>query len=305
VTLVSVVIPYYRRADWLREAVASVLAQTLDDLELIVVDDGSDEPPGFLEEIADPRVRYVQQRHRGASAARNHGIGLSTGTYIAFLDADDLFMPDKLRIQVGQMEAHPQIPMSHTSYERMDPGGGHLEDVASGVNSGSLYPAIVHSCRIATPTVMLRRDALERDHLRFNESVSVGEDVILWVEIARNHPILGIDQVLTRVRMHGRNAFSDPKAQYRGGIAIYRSAFRSDRTFRFADRRRLLAGVALTTTYFHLERGERLAALPYAIRAAAYWPFERANVRPLVVLVVPRPIRQLLKRIRHPLRRAS
>jgi glycosyltransferase involved in cell wall biosynthesis len=300
VTLVSVVIPYRGRADWLQAAVGSVLAQTFPDFELIVVDDGSDERPSFLDGTADKRIRYVRQRHGGVSVARNHGMRLATGTYIAFLDADDLFQPDKLRIQIGEMEAHPEIAMSHTSYSRIDAAGSFIEDVASGEFSGDQYPAIVSQCPIATPTVVVRREAVERDRLSFDESVRLGEDVILWIAIARRHRLLGIDKPLTSVRIHGNNAALDPKAQYLGGITILAHAFRSDPGFGFAYRRRALAEVCLTAAYIYLHRADRIGALGPAIRAAAYWPFDRRNLRPVVVLLVPRPIRTVLLGIVRP-----
>lgn len=93
---VSVIIPFYNRVKWLREAVHSVFVQTYQDFEVILVDDGSSESLDELAELKDERIRYVRQQNKGPSAARNAGLDLAHGRYIAFLDADDIFWPMKL-----------------------------------------------------------------------------------------------------------------------------------------------------------------------------------------------------------------
>ncbi len=296
-TVVSVVIPYYNRAEWLKPAVDSVLVQTFPDFEVIVVDDGSEEHPG-PDLAADPRVRYVRREHRGASAARNYGIRLARGKYVAFLDADDVFLPEKLQVQVGQMEARPDIPLSHTSYGRMDAAGNDLEDIRSGTFGGRVYPGIVTWCPIATPTVMVRRETLARQSLSFDESVGLGEDTILWIDVARRHEILGIDRILTKVRIHGRNAFSDPVAQYRGGMEVLRQAFRKDTGFGFYFRKRALAGVCSSVGLLYLQQGQRDRALRFFARAAAYWPFDPGILITLLRLILPQRIRMALRRLR-------
>ncbi len=287
---VSVVIPYFNRAEWLKSAIDSVFAQTFPDYEIVVVDDGSAEIPSFLLDRVDPRVRYVRQPHLGASAARNHGIRIATGTYVAFLDADDMFRPDKLKIQVGQMNIRPEIPLSHTSYDRVDVDGKHLQKVAAGTFGGSVYPAIVMHCPIATPTVMVRRDAFSGLRHAFDENVTLGEDIILWVDIARNHEVMGIDQPLTEVRIHGRNASADAAAQYRGGLNILRHAFHEDPQLGVVFRRRALANLCSYVGRLYLQQGERATAVRYLIRAVAYWPFDRAGLFTLALVVLPRRV---------------
>jgi len=304
-SFISVVIPYYNRADWLKTAVGSVLAQTFPDFEVIVVDDGSEELPRFLDGAGDPRIRYVRQEHRGASAARNHGIRLARGKYVAFLDADDLFLPEKLEVQVGRMEARPDVPLSHTSYRRMDAVGNDLEEIRSGTFGGWVYPGIVTRCPIATPTVMVRRETLAQQGFAFEESVRIGEDVILWIDVARRHEILGIDRTLTKVRVHGRNAFSDPEAQYRGSIEILRHAFRKDAGFGFSFRRRSLARVCSSGGHGFLGQGNRKEALRCFARGAAYWPLDPGNLSILLRLLLPERIKPALRRLRDAVRRGD
>lgn len=111
--LASAIIPAYNQGGYLVEAIGSVLRQTLANLEVIVVDDGStDGTAQAAQGFDDPRVRYVYQDNRGLSAARNTGIRYARGRYLTFLDADDLFLPQKLELLVGALEKHPEIGMA-------------------------------------------------------------------------------------------------------------------------------------------------------------------------------------------------
>ncbi len=195
---ISVIIPFYNRIPTLLEAINSVLSQSYQNIEVLVIDDGSTDDLTPLKRLEDSRLHYVYQEHKGASAARNLGISLSTGEYIAFLDSDDLFLPGKLEKQINYMETH-KVNFSHTSYQRMDINGRPREIINSGLFSGNVFPRILASCGIATPTVMMKREVL--NNRRFKESIELAEDVCLWIDIAYSYPIGGIDEPLTRVRI--------------------------------------------------------------------------------------------------------
>jgi hypothetical protein len=199
----------------LKEAIESVLAQTYTDYEVIVVDDGStDNTRDSVAGVSD-RLIYVHQENHGVSSARNHGIRLARGKYIAFLDSDDLFLPTKLEKQVAYMEKNPGVVLSHTSYLRVNADGKHIEPVRSGTFSGHVYPKIIRRCPIATPTVMVHREALG-ENMRFLETISIGEDVILWIQLARRSAILGIDEPLTKIRIHRGSTAFDLQSQVIG-----------------------------------------------------------------------------------------
>lgn len=224
--LVSVIVPFFNRGAWLREAVESVLAQTEPRWELILVDDGSTDPACLVNPTGDPRVRLVRQPNRGPAAARNHGIELARGRYVAFLDSDDRFAPGKLEAQLGLMESRPTLILSHTSYLQVDASGGALGQVRSGEFAGSVYPEIIVRCPIATPTVMIRRDGL--GGLRFEEAMRAGEDVLLWVCLARRGPVAGLREPLSMVRMHGTNASTVPERFLQANLEIVRRAVEMD-----------------------------------------------------------------------------
>jgi glycosyltransferase involved in cell wall biosynthesis len=292
----------------LREAVESVLAQTFRDFELVLVDDGSPENVSGESWVRHESVHYVRQDHRGPGAARNKGVRMARGRYVAFLDSDDLFLPEKLEVQYREMEAHPDVALSHTSYERMDREGRFLEMIDSGAFTGRVYPGILDRCVIATPTVMIRCDSLQDSP--FDESVRIGEDVIAWFRIARYHEILGIRRPLARVRLHGANAALLPEAQLEGSLNILRAAFREDPALPSAYRREAYAKVYNGVACRYLGEEERWKALSLLLAGLRHCPANReilGNIaRTLIALVrggVPSPLRPPLRRLRDTLRR--
>ena len=113
---ISVVIPAYNHGRFLREAIDSVLAQTYAPLEIIVVDDGSTDDTEQIVRSYGDRVRYIRQQNAGVGAARNNGIANARGEYVAFLDSDDLWLPEKLAVQVEYMRRHPECAACAVPY---------------------------------------------------------------------------------------------------------------------------------------------------------------------------------------------
>jgi glycosyltransferase involved in cell wall biosynthesis len=197
---ISVVIPFRNRINWLIEALESVQKQTHQNYEIIIIDDGSTDELDFLFTFIkhDPRITYYRQNNQGPATARNAGIGYSKGRYIAFLDSDDLFNPSKLSEQLQYMEMLGFM-WSHTSYSRIDLEGNIIGAVSSGSRNGLVYPGIIASCPIAMPTVMGLTTIFKQN--LFPESLEIGEDVCLWITLARKYPLGGIDKVLSKVRI--------------------------------------------------------------------------------------------------------
>ena len=251
---VSVIIPFFNQVDWTVEAVQSALNQSFQDFEIILVDDGSNEDLQPLMALQDERIQYVRQLHQGPSAARNHGLDLAEGEYIAFLDSDDLWVQDKLKIQVGCMDSNPQAALSHTSYKRMDINGNDLEIMSSGAFSGWVYPNIFLNCPIATPTVMLRRKSI--GDLRFEEKIIISEDILFWSKIAKTSEIIGIDRPLARVRIHGFNSALNLHAQITGYNNIIKYAIKKEEGFLLNRAgRELLALMLINQSRYHLTLG--------------------------------------------------
>lgn len=184
---VSVIIPTHNRRDFVREAIASVLAQTYQDFELIVVDDGStDDTCEVVQEF--PGVRYLAQENRGVSAARNRGVLHSNGKMLAFLDSDDLWQPRKLEMQVAFFTAQPGARICQTEEiwlrkgVRVNPHNKHKKP------SGDIFARSLHLCLVSPSAVMMRRELFERMG-GFDESLPACEDYDLWLRIAVTEPV--------------------------------------------------------------------------------------------------------------------
>ena len=136
--IVSVIIPAYNAERFIPQAIQSVLEQTYQSYEIIVVDDGStDKTKDILKEFED-KVCCIYQENQGPSAARNAGIKISQGRYICFLDADDIWTPDKLEVQVEFLECHPDISLVFSDHQDFDAGGGSVP-LVSGREKGEVW----------------------------------------------------------------------------------------------------------------------------------------------------------------------
>jgi glycosyltransferase involved in cell wall biosynthesis len=267
---VSVVIPTRNRPRQLALAIESALHQDYENLEVIVVDDGSAPDTSFANTPPNPRVTLIRQENRGPAAARNAGLAITKGEYVAFLDDDDLFCAGKLQRQVQLMESNPDVVMSHTSYARIDPQGGPLGVVNSGTTTGWVYVDIVRSSRIATPTVMVRRAAVPAP--LFDERFRIAEDSLAWISIARTSRILGIDEALSKVCIDGRNASTNPRSLIEGIETVLREVVERDELMGPIQKRRLTAEKFMQLASLRWRAGDRFTALGAWLKAETTWP---------------------------------
>jgi glycosyltransferase involved in cell wall biosynthesis len=206
-TAVSVVIPTFNCGAFLAVALRSVLAQTFSDVEILVVDDGSTDDTAERLRPFRERIHFAQQDRLGPAAARNRGILNARGRYIAFLDADDLWLPDKLFRQVALLDRQPHVVLSYTDYRRgpspETDGAAQLESYAYRA-SGDVFPNLFRQNFIHTSTVLVRRDALACSGL-FDPSLRGSEDLELWLRLARTGPFACVAEVLAGVRRHENN----------------------------------------------------------------------------------------------------
>lgn len=216
---ISVIIPFYNRFAWTIEAIKSVLSQTYQQFEILLIDDGSTDDLRPVRDFIsiDKRIKYFRQENGGPAKARNNGIRQATGDYIAFLDADDLFYPAKLEIQLGHMLKYG-LAFSHTSYHRMNLEGQVIGAISSGTLSGMVFPGVLASCPIAMPTVMARSEIFKSNY--FPEQFEIAEDVCLWISIASKYEVGGIDGCLSKVRVGPNTAALNKAKQAMGYINI-------------------------------------------------------------------------------------
>lgn len=182
--LVSVIIPTYNRERCIAEAIDSVLAQTYGQFELIVVDDGSTDATGDLLQSRVDRMRVIRMDgNQGPAAARNRGIAAAAGDLIAFLDSDDLWLPEKLSVQVRFFSDHPGCRVCQTEElwirngVRVNPMRKHAK------HSGWIFTQCLPRCIVSPSAVMLHRTVFDRVGL-FDESMPACEDYDLWLRIA-------------------------------------------------------------------------------------------------------------------------
>ena len=185
---VSVVIPTYNRADFVREAIASVLRQDYPHIELIVVDDGSRDGTAAVVSSFGPAVQYLWQENCGVSTARNRGVAASTGGLIAFLDSDDLWLPRKVSAQVAYFEAHPDAQACHTDEIWIRRGVRVNERHTHRKQGGWQFPASLPRCVISPSAVMMRRALWDRLG-GFDESLPACEDYDLWLRLTAVVPV--------------------------------------------------------------------------------------------------------------------
>ena len=210
--LVSVITPAYNVGSFIRQSVESALAQTWENLEVIVIDDGSSDDTGTrLNAIGDQRVRYYREPHRGQAAAANTAIAAADGSYIAFLDGDDLWMSTKIETHLQLHQQHPEVDMTFSLSSTIDEQGRILDPPPIHREGPvSLRELLVENVTRNGSSAVLRRDALDRAGW-FHADLTRCYDLDLYIRIARLRPnnIHCIPEVLTQYRRRPRQLTSD------------------------------------------------------------------------------------------------
>jgi glycosyltransferase involved in cell wall biosynthesis len=216
-TEVSVIIPTHNRQRLLAIAIDSVLGQSFDDFELLVIDDGSNDGTEELVASYGNRVRYIFQENLGAAAARNTGVRAASNELLAFLDSDDRFAPEKLAAQVEAMTAHPEYLVSHTDEIWYRQGKILNQKNHHARQGGNIFARSLKLCVVGMSTVMIRRQFFD-DIGYFDESMPCCEDYDLWLRASIRHPFLlvsapytikdgGRDDQLSRIHRVGMDRY--------------------------------------------------------------------------------------------------
>ncbi len=200
--LVSAVIASYNMAQYLPQAVNSVLAQTYRNLEVRIVDDGStdDTRQVVRQWEADPRVHVLFQKNAGAANAKNQGMKASRGAFVALLDADDIWLPQKLAHQMALFKATPQVGLVYSDYARMDGEGRALPQALTRMHRGWVAGPLLVENFVAYSAVVMRRECLERTGY-FDESLSMGFDYDLWLRLSAHYRFDYVPEATVRYRV--------------------------------------------------------------------------------------------------------
>jgi glycosyltransferase involved in cell wall biosynthesis len=201
---VSVVMPVRDAARYLYEAIESILCQTFEDFELLVVDDGSsDASPEILGafQSRDPRVRVRQRQPEGLVAALNHGCSLARGQFIARMDADDVASAERLERQIEFFADHPEVALLGTGHTEIDDEGTVLGTTVYPTDVEAVSSRLLTKNCIAHPTVMFSRAVFEQVG-GYRSAVVQAEDYDLWLRFGDRHAIANLEQPLLAYRMH-------------------------------------------------------------------------------------------------------
>lgn len=227
---ISVVIPTYNRLAYLREALASVLAQTRPADEILVVDDGSTDGTEEALRAMPAPVRYFRQQNAGPAAARNHGLSEARGDWIAFLDSDDLWVPEKLAAQLEFLEQHPGVDflfahMVNFGPHGEDPGPEILDPAvnaycrANAANLTEFLDCLLQVNPVPTSTVIFRRTKMQQVGC-LREDIGYADDYQWWLRWALAARCGFLDRVLEKRRLHGSNIIGDRRRMMGSVLAV-------------------------------------------------------------------------------------
>jgi glycosyltransferase involved in cell wall biosynthesis len=305
---VSIIMPTYNRLEFLPATIDSVRAQTFDDWELIIADDGSDcATRDYLRALAvEDRIRVLWLEHSGLQGvACNAAIREARGTYVAFLDSDDIWLPAKLARQISSLRFHPFRHWSCTHFAIIDRSGTVVRfgpRRARQPKAGWIRePLLRGEMSIALPSVVIERALLEElGHL--DEGLRMNADSELWFRLAAHSEIDVVDEALTLIRRHDQHSGSDVMA-WEDRLRVFERLLREEAG---TDCERLLrrqvaalrAGLARSQAASGNRRqalATLLASAPHACRYPGWWP---DAVRAAMRACAPTPIVTAVRRIR-------
>jgi glycosyltransferase involved in cell wall biosynthesis len=281
---VSVILPTWNRLPLLRRAVDSVLAQTFRDFELIVADDGStDGTRDYLEAIEDPRVRPIWLEHHGdPTSARSAGLRHVRGEWVAFLDSDDLWLPDKLALQLQRLAAHPSCRWSYTGYSLVDADGRPLAErsalLGRPISGHILEPLLRFEVAVSVVTMLVQRSLIDEIE-GFDETFPVRSDYDFALRLAARGEVCALSENLTWVREHAGRTTT--RLRHVDLYAIQERIFRKAAAAATNHRIRALClrqcALQLAGQAGALSReGSHRAALATLVRAARFAPLNKA-----------------------------
>jgi glycosyltransferase involved in cell wall biosynthesis len=280
---ISAIIPVFNNGPYVAAAIESVLLQTQPPEEVIVVDDGSTDGTAEAVKPYVSRVRYVYQSNQGEPAARNRGIREATGEYIAFLDGDDLWVPEKLELQKLYLRGHPDCALVYSDMSTFDENGtidaSVKERFGMTLSSGRIFPALFMRSLFGSGSAMFHRRCLDKVGY-FDEEFLIGSDYEMWLRIARHFVLGAVDRPLLRYRHHSSMSTRGLGLKMCNGVpwevAVLQKTLRlypeavSEIGQPTIDRRLSRPYVGLASTKFR--RGEYKDARSLLRKALKYWP---------------------------------
>jgi glycosyltransferase involved in cell wall biosynthesis len=301
---VSVIIPAYKVAPFIRETLDSTFAQTFTDFEAIVINDDSPDTPQLEQalESYSGKIVYLKQPNRGAGAARNSGLRVACGEYVAFLDGDDVWLPEFLTKQLKLIRSDGGYDLAYADALNFDEQGYGGTNMAYNPSHGEVtfMKLLCGECSIVTSTVLARREPIMRVGC-FNERFVNSQDFDLWLRLARDAGarIIYQEKVLAHRRIYRGSLASDPLRSFAGELAVLNS-MRGRNDLTAAERevlentiRKRQATVEVLKGKQELTVGDFKKAAESFAKANKYWPSRKLGMVLICMRFAPRVLQRV------------
>ncbi len=250
-TKVSVIMPTYNRSRLIGKAIESVICQTYSDWELIIVDDGStDQTEEMVQKYVqtDRRIRYLKQQNTGCASARNRALAESVGKYIAFIDDDDVYLPDKLELQVKFLDENPETGFVYSDTELVDSQGKHLRNVPEVPQKSFLE--LIMGFAVPPVAILMRRECFEKVG-GFCTELRSTDDYDMWLRIAKEFPIAYFPSRVAQYVWHDGNLTLNQRKTTANLMFIYKRLMRQGLS---QEERHQVILAVLQFTYWYADR---------------------------------------------------
>ncbi len=269
----SVIIPTYNRADKVVRAVKSVLAQTWQDYEIVVIDDGSTDNTADALKPFEQQIRYFYTPNGGVAAARNYGIAQSKGQYLAFLDADDRWLPEMLDRAAQEAQSHPSVGLLCSGAQYVDENGHTLWTVVPQPDLKNAYRALLHANFVITSGAVVQKSCLDTIE-KFDATLHPCEDWDLWIRLVRNHRVQTIPGAWVLYEYSGESKLTSNYQRWlESHDRVLEKAFAADPSLNRRDKRSIRASLSYIKGRICLEAGDDRMARFWFWRTITQNPF--------------------------------
>ena len=269
--LVSVVIPNYNYATYVREAINSVLAQTYPNIEIIVVDDGSSDDSRTTIASYGDKIIGIFQQNQGVSATRNNGVKASRGKYVAFLDADDVWLPRKIELQMAKFRDDPALGMVHVAVDEVDSSGRILAQKLNGLEGRrtDAFFMLTAECVFGGGSGIVVPRRVFDEVGGFDTRLSTSADWDLFCRISSLYAVGFVPEILLKYRVHNSNMHANVAVMEHDMLIAFDKAFAGEST---EVSRECYGNLYKTLAASHFRAGNYGECLRSVVRSVSYWP---------------------------------
>ena len=233
--LISVILPVYNAEKHLREAIDSILSQSYSHFELFIINDGStDSTEQIIQSYTDPRIKCIKnEKNLGLIATLNKGIELSTGEFIARMDADDISLPQRFEKQIAFMQKNPDVGAAGSWYYNFSKKGRSEHTLSS--NSAELQSILLFNSCLCHPSVIIRKSVLTTNNIKYHSACKHAEDYDLWIEISKVCKLSNVPEFLFKYRTHEEQVTNQHNSIQKESAAIIRKNYLAYCGFVFSE----------------------------------------------------------------------